>query len=128
MEIFAVAAIMIDPDGEVLSICRRDQYEDLGLVGGKVDLGETPAKALIREVHEETGVVILEKDIEAVYDRPDAPGRVCRCFLVYAWTGRPRAMERGFKVRWVPLERLLEPNCTFAEYNRGLFKHIGLLT
>jgi len=127
MEIFSVAALLIHPDGDVLSISRRDDFENIGLVGGKVDPGEMPVIALIREVREEIGVDVLEKDVEAIYDRPDVPGKVCRCFRVHAWIGRPRAMERGFKVRWVSLARMLEPGGTFTEYNRALFKHLGLI-
>ena len=35
--------------------------------------------------------------------------------------------KEGAKVVWVEPARLLEPSCSFRDYNRALFKHIGVL-
>ncbi len=37
-----------------------------GLPAGKVELGETPSAAMVREMQEETGVQVLEKDLEFI--------------------------------------------------------------
>jgi 8-oxo-dGTP diphosphatase len=57
------ACAMVDIDGRVL-ICKRPQGKQLAglweFPGGKVEPGETPEEALIRELKEELGVTITE--------------------------------------------------------------------
>ena len=53
------AVALIDPDGRVLLAQRPQGKSMAGLwefPGGKIEPGETPAHALIRELHEELGI------------------------------------------------------------------------
>ncbi len=124
----SVVAVFVNPLGEVLAISRRGKPEDLGLVGGKVDVGDaSPEEALIREVGEEVGVVLTAFDfIRSRRDEADEMS-VCWCYLATAWMGEPRAMEPNTIVGWFRPERLLEPNCVFREYNRAMFEGMGLV-
>ncbi|MET0249216.1 MAG: (deoxy)nucleoside triphosphate pyrophosphohydrolase [Sphingobium sp.] len=57
--LLVVAAALIDADGRVLLQRRPEGRPMAGLwefPGGKVEPGETPEQALIRELHEELGV------------------------------------------------------------------------
>lgn len=60
MKLVLVAAVaLIDPDGRVLLAQRPEGKSLAGLwefPGGKVEPGETPEVALIRELHEELGI------------------------------------------------------------------------
>ena len=57
--LFVVAAALVDADGRVLLAKRPEGKSMAGLwefPGGKIDAGETPEAALIRELHEELGI------------------------------------------------------------------------
>lgn len=126
---FSVVALVIDPDGEVLSITRRGKADDWGLIGGKVDATDEDAEAaVIREAREESGIEIAREDLVHVYTRHDGSvtnDKVCYCFFVRRYRGSPRAMENGFKVRWKPFDALLADTNTFHMYNRGLHAYLG---
>jgi 8-oxo-dGTP diphosphatase len=57
--VLVAAVALIDPDGRVLLAQRPEGKSMAGLwefPGGKVEPGETPEAALIRELHEELGI------------------------------------------------------------------------
>lgn len=122
---FSVAGLLIR-EGLVLSVSRKNDQEDLSLPGGKVEPGETPEEALVRELKEETGVEAVL--FEPLFEGPDVvKGREplpCRTYLILTYLGDPTPQEGGV-VQWVPPERLLEPNCSFREYNQALFQSIA---
>jgi 8-oxo-dGTP diphosphatase len=108
------AAALIDGDGRVL-VQQRATGPLTGLwefPGGKIEPGETPAAAVIRELREELGV-----DVEAACLAPAAFAseplgdrhlllllHVCR-----KWHGIPRAIEAA-ALRWVrPVELFALP-------------------
>ncbi len=122
-----VTALIMNTEGKVLAVSRRGKPEDLGLPGGKINPGETPEQAIIREAQEETGITLTK--FEFVFDRQDPLGQEeeCRCFRVTEYTGEPQSIEPDISVSWVCPERFLEPNCTFRSYNSDLFRHLGMV-
>ena len=61
--VLVVAAALIDVDGRVLIAQRPEGKQLAGLwefPGGKVEPGERPEQALIRELHEELGIDVNE--------------------------------------------------------------------
>jgi ADP-ribose pyrophosphatase YjhB (NUDIX family) len=62
-------AIVRDRFGQVL--CVKQGYGELNWTtpGGRVEVGETPADALVREVLEETGLVVVVRQLVGVYDK-----------------------------------------------------------
>jgi 8-oxo-dGTP diphosphatase len=111
--ILVAAVVLVDPDGRVLLAQRPAGKAMAGLwefPGGKVDPGETPEAALIRELAEELGIDVAASCLApftfASHAYPDfhllMPLYVCR-----RWTGTPTARE-GQRLRWVLPARLTD--------------------
>jgi 8-oxo-dGTP diphosphatase len=105
------AVALIDADGRVLLAQRPEGKPLAGLwefPGGKVDPGETPETALIRELAEELGIDVAASCLApftfASYSYPDfhllMPLYLCR-----KWSGTARARE-GQRLAWVRPARL----------------------
>ncbi|MCK6539671.1 MAG: NUDIX domain-containing protein [Anaerolineales bacterium] len=80
-QVFA-AAVIFDADGEVLLVKSTYQrFHPWGLPGGSLDYGESPEDAVLREVHEETGLTVaIEKLLFVKTWMPDRVGLyyICR--------------------------------------------------
>ena len=107
MNIVLVAAVaLVDPDGRVLLAERPEGKSMAGLwefPGGKVEAGETPEAALIRELAEELGIDTWDSCLApltfASHGYPKfhllMPLFVCR-----KWEGQARGRE-GQRLKWV---------------------------
>lgn len=62
----AVLGIIRNEQGEIL-FGRKHNEQNWGLIAGAIEIGETPAQAMIREAFEETGLVIEPERIIGVY-------------------------------------------------------------
>jgi 8-oxo-dGTP diphosphatase len=90
-EAHEIVAALLVRDGRVL-LCHRSAgrrwYPDVwDFPGGHVEGGESPIKALARELEEELGILIQQPGPELV--RVVEPGFVLRIWLVERWVGDP---------------------------------------
>src|SRR5690606_12660819 len=85
----AVAAVITDASGRVL-LCQQSQGHRLwGLPGGKIRNGESPVKAAIRDIREETGTETEIVDLVGIYTLTgDEGGSDLPDVLVYVFRGR----------------------------------------
>jgi 8-oxo-dGTP diphosphatase len=109
----SVAATVVNDSGQVLAVRRRDtgQWEP---PGGVLELGETIEEGLIREVREETGLVVAPERLTGVYKnmRHKIIALVFRCRVV---SGTPTAGAETVEVRWMgPAEVCDHMNEAFA--------------
>jgi 8-oxo-dGTP diphosphatase len=94
--VLLVAAIaLVDPDGRVLLTRRPEGKPMAGLwefPGGKLDPGETPEEALIRELREELGVDTEESCLAPFTFASHGYERfhlLMPLYLCRVWSGRP---------------------------------------
>ncbi|HYQ01263.1 MAG TPA: NUDIX domain-containing protein [Polyangiaceae bacterium] len=62
----SVAAIVRNAAGQILFLLRADNGR-WDLPAGSIDPGETPAQAIVREVREETGLVVEPRAVAGVF-------------------------------------------------------------
>jgi 8-oxo-dGTP pyrophosphatase MutT (NUDIX family) len=92
------------------------------VIGGRVEAGETPEAAMVREVREETGVVPTSFRWLACFPerRPDLHGEGRHhIYLVTSWEGgEPRNIcDEHSDLRWfLPLEVAIIPNLVDDSY------------
>jgi len=113
--ILVAAAALIDPDGRVLIAKRPPDKAMAGLwefPGGKIEAGETPEQALIRELAEELGVMVKEPCLAPFtfashsYDRFHL---LMPLFLCRRWEGTPVPREHA-SIKWVrPRDLIADP-------------------
>jgi len=108
-EFTVVAAVIRDEEGRVLMTQRPEGRHMGGLwefPGGKIDDGEAPSQALMRELHEELGIeIVVQRPLTfAVHEEPDL--RILLLFFdAQISGGEPRGCE-GQAVEWVAMQDL----------------------
>jgi 8-oxo-dGTP diphosphatase len=95
--------------GEILLI-RKKRGFGAGKIngpGGKVDPGETPLAAALRETFEELGITVRDaaQHGELHFQFRDGYSLHCAVFLAHDFTGEPRETEEAVPV-WTPLDRI----------------------
>ncbi len=116
--LLVVAAALVDPEGRVL-IAQRPEGKDMAglweFPGGKIETGERPEEALIRELAEELGIAVKEPCLAPftfashTYDTFHLlmPLYVCR-----RWDGTPRPLQHA-ALKWVRPRELMKDMASY---------------
>ena len=106
------AVALVDTDGRVLLAQRPNEKPMAGLwefPGGKIEIGETPEQALIRELHEELAIDTAESCLAPIsfashsYAATQTYPAFHLLMMLYVcrrWQGRPHPVEGG-QLKWV---------------------------
>jgi 8-oxo-dGTP diphosphatase len=103
--LFVVAAALIDDEGRVLVQQRAAGKSLAGLwefPGGKVEAGETPERALVRELAEELGIAVPPDALAPLTFASESLGDRHLLLLLYVvrrWSGTPRPLD-AVALRW----------------------------
>ncbi|WP_443748640.1 8-oxo-dGTP diphosphatase MutT [Asticcacaulis solisilvae] len=104
--VLVVAAALVDADGRVL-IAQRPEGKSLAgqweFPGGKVEEGETPEIALIRELEEELGIVVKQACLAPFVFAShtyETFHLLMPLYLIRRWEGEPEAREHS-ALKWV---------------------------
>jgi 8-oxo-dGTP diphosphatase len=97
MPLFVVAAALIDAEGRVL-VQKRPAGKSMARLwefpGGKVEQGEGPENALVRELREELGITVATDALRPIgfaSEPLDGQHLILLLYLCRSWTGEPIA-------------------------------------
>ena len=111
--IVVVACVLLGPDGSVLLARRPEGRELAGLwefPGGKIEPGEPPEEALVRELEEELGVRVKHENLVPLTFVSHSYREfhlLMPLYLCEAWEGNVAA-EEGQELAWVRPDQLVD--------------------
>jgi 8-oxo-dGTP diphosphatase len=111
--IVVVACVLLGPDGSVLLARRPEGRELAGLwefPGGKIEAGEQPEEALIRELDEELGVRAKRENLVPltfVSHSYESFHLLMPLYVCEVWEGEIAA-EEGQELAWVRPDQLVD--------------------
>ena len=110
--LLVVAAALVDPDGRVLVAQRPEGKSMAGLwefPGGKIEAGEAPEAALIRELHEELGITVKEPCLAPFTFASHTYGAfhlLMPLYICRRWDGTPQPLTHA-ALKWLRPRELL---------------------
>lgn len=114
--VVAVTAFITDEHDRLLMI-RRTDNDLYAIPGGAQEIGETISETVVREVEEETGVLVEVAGLIGIYSDPEhviafTDGEVRQefsiCFRARPLSGELRTSSESKEVLWVERGRLAE--------------------
>ncbi|MEM6414042.1 MAG: (deoxy)nucleoside triphosphate pyrophosphohydrolase [Pseudomonadota bacterium] len=110
--LLVVGVALVDPDGRVL-MAQRPKNKSFPLKwefpGGKIEKGESPEQALVRELREEIGIDVTEDCVAPLTFAScplDLVHLLLPLFICRKWKGIPAAHEAA-ELRWVKPQAIL---------------------
>jgi ADP-ribose pyrophosphatase YjhB (NUDIX family) len=100
----SVAGAVVDDDGRVLAIRRQDNghWEP---PGGVLELDETIEAGLVREIQEETGLVVTPERLTGVYKNMER-GIVALVFRCRVRAGEAKTGSEAAEVAWLTADEI----------------------
>lgn len=112
-------------DGEVLLIRKRKGFGagKLAGVGGRIEPGETPEQAAVREVYEEVGVCVrslVKVGVLTFYSTSDEPDWVVHVYLSRDFEGEPELSDEAeplwCSMNSLPLAEMWEDDSVWLQH------------
>ena len=112
--------VVLNDGGQVLCVSRKDDHNDFGLPGGKIERSDINNRAAaIRETLEETGIIVTKaKLIYAEHRR----GSMGYAYLATEWSG-DIGTDEPHVVKWGEFTDLVSG--TYGEWNLKVFKSLS---
>ena len=109
----SACVVLINPEGLILGVSRKDDHNSMGLPGGKMDPEDDndPTTTAIRETKEETGLDISELQLIFAIHKSGNMG-----YTYLAKYSGEIEHDEPHVVKWVPFQVLI--NGSFGRYNQ----------
>ena len=121
----SVVAVIYNHKGEVLVVSRKNNLNDFGLPGGKIEPSdETSFDAICREVLEETGYEITMLSVPVFGDY--AENHFCIAFIGKVNLESQKTIKETGVVKFMSIEELIKQG-TYRKYNVKLFNKLKKL-
>jgi 8-oxo-dGTP pyrophosphatase MutT (NUDIX family) len=116
--------LVFNNNGQILGTARRTDQTKFGLIGGKLDAGETFIQGAVREAFEETGLTINAENLHPVFKAYDGPVLFLTFILKDGIEAdlKPQKQEGDVDVAWVSAYQIATG--AFPKYNLQLFKSL----
>jgi len=89
------------------AVSLKTDHTDFGLPGGKLESNETFPEAAVRELFEETGLLVEQSDLSVLIHEIDDHRYECTTFIVTNFTGSLNSSENA-ALAWLPIDDLLK--------------------
>lgn len=126
------ASAIIFRDGKILA-CGRRTSALWCFPGGKIDPGESPLQAMLREAHEEVGLTLNPASCHCIYegictsiDPADRPYWVYAFLCQIDERAAPRNMPGEPAFQWMSPDDFLRESA-FREFNAVTLRHAGII-
>ena len=100
--------LILNKEGDHFLSVSGKSGKDFNLPGGKIEYNESYIDGSIRELREETGLIVNKRDLKLLHQNFDI-GRGLRWYVItyiaFDWYGTIHTEETGI-VKWLPLEEL----------------------
>ncbi|MCW5873537.1 MAG: NUDIX domain-containing protein [Anaerolineales bacterium] len=121
-----VAALLIRSNKILLGHRTPDRafYPDVwDIFGGHIELGETQAQTLVRELKEELGILATEWQFLETMPLPSAS---LHLYLVSEWDGEPAnvQLEEHERIEWFSLEEAVQLKLADASFPALFARHL----
>ena len=131
----SVSVLPVDQAGRLLLVRHAGHDDGWGVLGGAVELGESPAEAAVRETREEIGVdvrlvrlldVLGGPDYEVSYPNGDRTAYVTAVYEAAITNGSPAVSDGELTdIAWFTREQL--PRLELSRFSRALLSATGYL-
>ena len=131
----SVSVLPVDQAGRLLLVRHAGHDDGWGVLGGAVELGESPAGAAVRETREEIGVdvrlvrlldVLGGPDYQVLYPNGDRTAYVTAVYQATITDGSPAVSDGELTdIAWFTREQL--PGLDLSRFSRALLSATGYL-